>query len=194
MALHEDRSVRPRVSTKPLVSPRLRGHAKRMFDVVASTGALAILSPLIVVVAAAIKLESRGPIFIRETAYGYKNRPIQVLKFRTIRICGEAECSRESLLGHALLRSGIEGIPRLFNVLRGDMSIVGPRLYADPEHLVDHGIVPMLGDVKPGIATWGLDADGGLDPIQQRINADLHYAKSWSPLLDIKIIFAALLS
>lgn len=201
MLLDDDRSVGHPVRARSgaHVVPGLRVRAKRWFDIIGSTIALTILSPLILMVAAAIKLESRGPIFTRETRYGYKSQPIRILKFRSTMAGGaKASCthSQATLVGRVLRRTSIDGIPQFFNVLHGEMSIVGPRPYANPEHLLEYGAAPLLGDVKPGMTDWVPNTHfrNGMDSIQLRIRDDLHYARNWSPFLDVKIILAALLS
>jgi lipopolysaccharide/colanic/teichoic acid biosynthesis glycosyltransferase len=165
---------------------------KRIFDITAAAIALLVLAPLILVVSVAIKVTSRGPVFIREPVYGYKNRTIQVLKYRSTTTCAEDDCinSRVTKVGQVLRRTGIDGLPQLFNVLRGDMSIVGPRPYTSPQHLFDSGIVSMLNNVKPGMTGWRqlTACRDGFVPLEQRINDDLHYVQHWSLIRDIEII------
>ena len=169
--------------------------AKRIFDIVAATIALLVLAPLILVVSFGIKLTSRGPIFIRERGYGYNNRAVQVLKFRCTTACAEANCinGQVTQVGQVLRRTGINELPQLFNVLRGDMSIVGPRLYTRPQHFLDHRVVAMLGNVKPGMTGRVQIAEyrDGFEPIDQRINDDLRYARNWSLARDIAIILGS---
>jgi lipopolysaccharide/colanic/teichoic acid biosynthesis glycosyltransferase len=171
---------------------------KRIFDIAVATIALLVLAPLNLVVSVAIKVTSRGPVFIREPVYGYKNRAIQVLKFRSTTARAKDDCinSRVTRVGQVLRRTGIDGLPQLFNVLRGDMSIVGPRPYTSPQHLFDSGTVSMLDDVKPGMTGWQQITAyrDGFVPLDQRINDDLHYAKHWSLVRDIEIILKRLLS
>jgi lipopolysaccharide/colanic/teichoic acid biosynthesis glycosyltransferase len=168
------------------------GRVKRVFDIVVATVGLILLSPLILVVSAAVKLDSRGPIFVRETLYGYKNRAIQVHKFRSVKVSEVADQSNshETRVGRVLRRTGIDEVPQLFNVLRGETSIVGPRQYIGRRDLFEHGHVPLLQDVKPGLTS----SSGGLRTTEQRINDDLYYVKNWSLLLDIKIILMTLVS
>jgi lipopolysaccharide/colanic/teichoic acid biosynthesis glycosyltransferase len=176
-----------------------RFSAKRIFDVVAAVIGLVVLAPLILVVSVAIKINSRGPVFVREPVYWYKVRSIRIVKFRSTTgyaEADEADCvnSRVTLVGRVLRRTGIEGLPLLFNVLRGDMSIVGPRPYTSP-HLFDFDIDAMLGDVKPGMTGWERITENrdGFVPLERRINDDLHYAKHWSLTRDIEIILERLL-
>lgn len=178
-------------------TPRHR-RAKRVFDVVTATMCLTLLSPLALVAAVVIKLNSRGPVFIRETEYGYDNQAIHVLKFRSATTCAKANCTNSHVtqVGQTLRRTGIDRLPQLINVLLGDMSIVGPRTSTNPQHLYDYGLMPMLAGVKPGM-TRGVQITEyrhGFDTVEQRVNDDLHYVMNWSLLLDIKIIFAALIS
>jgi len=165
---------------------------KRIFDIAAATIALLVLAPLNLVVSVAIKVTSRGPVFIREPVYGYKNRAIQVLKFRSTTARTKDDCinSRVTRVGQVLRRTGIDGLPQLLNVLRGDMSIVGPRPYTSPQHLFDSGIVSMLDNVKPGMTDWRqlTACRDGFVSIEQRINDDLYYVKHWSLIRDIEII------
>jgi lipopolysaccharide/colanic/teichoic acid biosynthesis glycosyltransferase len=102
---------------------------KRAFDIVAATMGLIILSPILLITSIAIKLDSQGPIFIRETLYGYSNRAIQVLKFRVMTTCVEGNRinPRVTQVGQIVSQAGIDELPQLFNVLRGEMSIVGRR-------------------------------------------------------------------
>ena len=194
MALQDDGSIggNSRVRVLGNVVPALRpgGYVKRAFDIVVATVGLILLSPLMLVVSAAIKLDSSGPIFVRKTLYGYKNR-VRVLNFRSVRACAD-----ETRVGRVLRRTGIEELPRLLDVLRGEISIVGPRPYIGRRDLFEHGHVPLLEDVKPGLTSLTLinEATGGCRTTEQRISDDLHYVKNWSPLLDIKIILMTLVS
>jgi lipopolysaccharide/colanic/teichoic acid biosynthesis glycosyltransferase len=93
VALHDDGSIRRQSGARflPYVAPSLGGRrwAKRLFDIGAATASLILLSPIILIVSAAIKIDSRGPIFSRETLYGYRNWPIRALKFRSVHACQE---------------------------------------------------------------------------------------------------------
>jgi lipopolysaccharide/colanic/teichoic acid biosynthesis glycosyltransferase len=165
--------------------------AKRAFDVFAATICLTLLCPLILVVSVAIKLNSRGPIFIRKTKFGYNNRPIHVFRFRSA-----TARSHVTQVGRVLRRTGIDRIPQLINVLLGDMSIVGPAPSPSPRHLHDYGLMPMLAGIKPGM-TRGVqitEHHHGFDAMKQSIDDDLHYVMNWSIFLDIKIILAVLSS
>lgn len=169
--------------------------AKRAFDVFAAANALTLLSPILAVTAIAIKLDSRGPVFFREAQYGYQSRAIRVLKFRASIACGEAGHNgpRLTRIGRILRRSGIEQLPQLFNVLAGDMSIVGPRPSAGRQDLIVSNFVPSLSRIKPGL----IDPARTAEPLEgsrmaQRLNDNLHYAENWSLFLDIKLVMMKL--
>jgi len=196
MALQDDSSIgshsRVRVMGDFVPTSGPGGRVKRVFDIVVATTCLMLLSPLMLVVSIAIKLESRGPIFLRKTLYGYKNRPIKVIGFRSVKACAETNKtnSHETRVGRVLRRTGIDELPRLFNVLRGEISIVGPRPYAGCQDLFEHRLMPMLDGVKPGLTSLAQtpNAPGEFGTTGQRINDDLYYVKNWSLFLDIKII------
>ena len=195
MTLQEATSI-DRQSSGPApggVTPALviSGLAKRGFDVIAAAAGLALLSPVLLASSIAIKLDSSGSIFSRETRYGYRNRPIQVLKFRTL--TAGAEVGRGNLrltrIGRILRRSGVDNLPLLFNVLAGDMSIVGPHPFAGRPDTIDPGIAPLLSRIKPGMIDYAQTAEprAGDGMTERRIKDDLRYAESWSLLLDIKL-------
>ena len=120
----------------------------RLFELVAGAACLALLAPTLLLVAIAIKLDSRGPIFVRETRYGYKNRVIQVRKFRAATVCLEREQGtlRLTPVGQLVRQTGIEELPMLINVLAGEMSIIGPPPRTYP--------TASLNERKPGITSW----------------------------------------
>ena len=195
MGLHDDGSISRQSGARflPYVAPSLGGRrwAKRLFDIGAATATLILLSPIILIAAVAVKIGSRGSIFCDETLYGYGNRPIRVLKFRSAVTCGRTNRlgSRVTWVGRVLRRTGIDELPQLLNVLRGEMSIVGPRPYASRQNLFENTLMPLL-SAKPGMTGWSQikESREGFRTTKQRISDDLHYVENWSLLLDIKII------
>ena len=106
---------------------KLNEFAKRVLDIALATTGLILFAPILLISSVAIKLDSHGPVFIRAPLDGDKNRLIQVLKFRVVTACAENEQINHPLtwVGRTLVQSGIDELPQLFNVLSGEMSIVG---------------------------------------------------------------------
>lgn len=183
---------------------------KRAFDLVVATAGLSLLAPLLVAVAIAIKLESRGPVLFWQKRHGYNNTTINVAKFRSMSVCEQEPSfvqakpndSRVTRVGRILRRTNIDELPQLFNVLKGDMSIVGPRPHATAHNAMFEGrILPFSRrhNIKPGITGWAqINGHRGetntLEKMQRRVEHDLYYIDNWSFLLDIKIVLLTLFS
>jgi putative colanic acid biosysnthesis UDP-glucose lipid carrier transferase len=150
VASHSNRSVHQANSSAAArpdaQAPRLAEVTKRMFDIIAAITSLVLLAPILMIIAIAIRLESRGPIFVRQTLYGHNNRPIEIRKFRTVRAEGTQIKPRLTWIGQILRRTGIDELPQLFNVLSGDMSVIGPPPCDHPSAL--------LNKYKPGVTDW----------------------------------------
>lgn len=209
----------PRFGAIPLVSiskAPMRdwwGVAKWLEDVVISTLALIFFAPLLAVIAVAIKIDSPGPVFFRQQRFGFNNREFYVYKFRTMyqALCDDegAEATtrndrRVTALGRFLRRSSLDELPQLLNVLRGEMSIVGPRAHPTNMRLGDQLIHHRIREyaarhrVKPGIT--GLAQVNGnrgevksVEKAEQRVELDLLYIKNWSVWLDLEIMFRTVL-
>lgn len=174
-------------------------------------GALLLLLflPLLCLIAAAVKLDSRGPVFFRQKRYGYNNRLIGVYKFRsmyhektdhnadTLVRPGDARVTR---LGAFLRKTSLDELPQLLNVIRGEMSLVGPRphaLRAKADNRLYEDVVEEYAArhrVKPGITGWAQvngwrGATDTEDQIRQRVEHDLYYIDNWSVMLDLQILF-----
>lgn len=184
---------------------------KRIFDIVVSIVGLVVLSPLLIVTALAIRLDSRGSVFFRQLRHGYNNEEIRVLKFRTMSLSQDTDTQfkstiqndiRVTALGRILRRYNIDELPQLFNVLSGQMSIIGPRPQATAHNkLFEEKILPFARrhNVKPGITGWAQvngyrgPADT-LEQMQKRIEYDLFYIDNWSFFFDLKIILMTVFS
>jgi len=137
------------VTLRDILSAFRLGHAgKRLADIAAAIVGLALFLPLLLIACFAIRLDSPGPVLVRTTRYGYKNRPIQVLKFRLEGACAESDRSRAPLtrVGRILSQTGIDELPCLVNVLGGEMSIFGRSPSAHPK--------ASLSRTKPGMIRW----------------------------------------
>jgi Undecaprenyl-phosphate glucose phosphotransferase len=183
---------------------------KRAFDVAAASLGIVLLAPVLAAVAAAIKLDSRGPVFFRQTRHGYNNQAIRVFKFRTMSTMEDGQAFRQAKpndpritrVGHFLRRTNIDELPQLLNVLLGQMSIVGPRPHPVAlNQLFEQHIAPLSRrhNVKPGITGWAqVNGYRGqtdtLEKMQRRFEYDLYYIDNWSFLLDVKIIIMTIFS
>jgi Undecaprenyl-phosphate glucose phosphotransferase len=196
------------VSSAPLSSFDL--YVKRAFDVVAAIAGLILFSPLFLCAAVAVKLDSPGPVFFRQTRHGYNKQAIGVLKFRTMTTLENGtdfkqvrrNDDRVTAVGRILRRSNIDELPQFINVLMGQMSIVGPRPHATAHNDMFEGrILPFARrhNVKPGITGWA-QVNGArgetdtLEKMQERVEYDLYYIDNWSFLFDVKIIVMTLFS
>ena len=174
---------------------------------------LLFISPLLMCIAVAIKLDSPGPVLFKQRRYGFNNNPIEVWKFRTMHAdCGEASGifsqtkrgdPRVTRVGRFLRKSSLDELPQFFNVLTGHMSIVGPRPHA-VGHLYENRDLAEIVDryaarhrVKPGITGWAQVNGwrGETDTVvklQKRIEYDLYYIDNWSVWLDLLIMWRTL--
>jgi len=183
---------------------------KRTFDLAVTIPALVLFSPLLLLVAIAIKLDSFGSVLFRQIRHGLNNEPIEVLKFRTMKMKKSQEKFQQTMkddprvtrIGRLLRRTNIDELPQLVNVLRGEMSIVGPRPHATVHNDMYANQIKMMyrrHNVKPGITGWaqvnGLrGATDTCDKMRRRIEYDLYYVDHWSIFFDIKILLMTILS
>jgi Undecaprenyl-phosphate glucose phosphotransferase len=183
---------------------------KRVFDLVVAAVALIALTPLLLAVAAVICLDSPGPAFFVQRRYGFNQQPFRIIKFRTMRTLDDgpviAQATRDdprlTRVGRFLRRWNIDEIPQLFNVLTGDMSLVGPRPHAlshDQEFERRISLYARRHNVKPGITGWAqihgyrgeIDTE---EKIRGRVEHDLFYIDNWSLWLDLQIMFRTVFS
>lgn len=184
--------------------------AKRGEDLMLGTLLLAFLSPLMLLLALLIKLDSPGPVLFRQKRLGFNNNEFEVFKFRSMAhrpVAAEAavpqarrDDPRVTRMGRILRRTSLDELPQLLNVLKGEMSLVGPR----PHALVHNEQYAALIDdylgrhrVQPGITGWaqvnGLRGETDtLDKMRRRVEHDLAYIDNWSIMLDLKILFLTL--
>ncbi|WP_233979700.1 undecaprenyl-phosphate glucose phosphotransferase [Pectobacterium versatile] len=178
---------------------------KRIEDIVLSTLIIALISPLLLVIACVIKLTSPGPVIFKQTRYGMDGKEISVFKFRSMTVMendnsvvqAKKNDPRVTPFGAFLRKTSLDELPQFFNVICGDMSIVGPRPHAvahnEQYRKLIHGYM-MRHKMKPGITGWAqINGWRGetdtLEKMEKRIEYDLQYIQSWSLWLDLKIIF-----
>ena len=202
-------------ATRELTSPKFSPHksvrgfpgfVKRLLDVALSVAALVLLSPFFALIALAVRITDRGSILYRQTRVGMGGRWFTMYKFRTMHedaerdlgaiwaVPGDPRCTR---VGYHLRRFGLDELPQLWNVLRGDMSLVGPR----PERpeftrkfskeLSDYD---MRHDVRVGLTGYAqIHGWRGYTNLEERLRHDLYYLRNWSMRLDLYIVFMTLL-
>lgn len=176
------------------MNPFVARSIKRVADVCAASTALVVLSPILLGASAAIRIRMGSPIFFRQPRGGYKGRPFDVVKFRTMTAATgdknplHTDAARLTSLGAFLRRTSIDELPQLWNVLRGEMSLVGPRpfLYQyvarySPEQARRH-------DVVPGITGWAQVNGRNSLSWPEKLALDVWYVDNWSLWLDLKII------
>lgn len=183
--------------------------AKLLVDRLVALVALALLSPLMTGIAIAVKRDSSGPVFFRQKRHGWDGRIIEVLKFRTMyhgsafedgQKQASSDDDRVTPVGRFLRRTSLDELPQFINVLKGDMSVVGPRPHPvalNESYVRRIDAYMQRHRVKPGITGWaqihGLRGETEtLDKMQRRVEYDLYYIEHWSLWLDIKIILLTL--
>ncbi|WP_411902734.1 undecaprenyl-phosphate glucose phosphotransferase [Methylorubrum thiocyanatum] len=181
---------------------------KGMFDRLVGLMLLLALSPVMLAVAVAVKLTSPGPVLFRQKRYGFNNELIEIFKFRSMYVdlcdAGAAQLvtksdARVTPVGRFIRKTSLDELPQLFNVIRGDLSLVGPRPHAvqakAANTLYDQVVDGYFArhKVKPGITGWAQingwrgETDTS-EKLQRRVEHDLHYIENWSILFDLKIL------
>ena len=174
---------------------------KRIMDVILASVGIVLIAPILAAIAILVKLTSPGPILYRQERCGLNGRSFMMLKFRTMRMDAEAggaqmtaaDDPRKTRLGSILRATNLDELPQLFNVLMGDMSLVGPRperpvfvrkfKKSIPNYMARHA-------VKAGMTGWAqVNGWRGNSSLRKRVQFDLYYITHWNPLFDIRILF-----
>ena len=194
--------------TIPLFDSRIDGinrFLKRIEDIVIGSMILVLISPILLMIAIAIKATSPGPVLFKQLRYGLNGKSIRVYKFRSMKVMENGakvtqatkDDPRVTTVGRFIRRTSLDELPQFFNVILGNMSIVGPRPHAVAHNEEYRKLIPgymLRHKVKPGItglaqiSGWRGETDT-LDKMEKRIECDLEYIRTWSLLLDLKIIF-----
>lgn len=196
----------------PVLAPAMVA-AKRVLDIVGSAALLLLFSPVMIATAIAIKVESRGPVFFRQPRAGRRNKSFNLIKFRSMYVDAEErkaeldamnesddgvmfkirEDPRITKVGHFIRRFSIDELPQLFNVLRGEMSLVGPRplIFRETAALEERWHLRRL-ELRPGI-TGPWQVYGRSDsPFQEMVRFDYQYVAGWSLARDVELLLATL--
>lgn len=201
----------PLIEAAPLQMTRFDRFVKRLFDIAVASLTLVLLTPILVVIAAAVKFSSKGPVLYRQSRLGRNGRPFTILKFRTMRVDGINHASHGTAAegkaplyesrgklreeeritgpGRFLRRTGLDELPQLFNVISGSMSIVGPRPFVSAESTGTIGWQSRRYDVRPGITgLWQVSGRNNLSSGDLE-ELDYLYVASWSMWWDVKILW-----
>ena len=175
---------------------------KRLIDIIGALAGIIVFSPIMLIVAIIIKLTSKGPIIFSQERVGLHNRAFKMYKFRSMKLqAPQAEKvawttphdPRVTGIGKFIRKTSIDETPQFFNILKGDMSLIGPRperpYYVEkfkeeiPQYMIKH-------QVRPGLTGWAqVNGYRGDTSIEKRIEYDLYYIENWTIGLDLKILF-----
>lgn len=204
-----DYNISKKINGEISMSLKIYTLFKRIFDVVSSTLLLIILSPLFLILIVLVKLDSKGPVFFGHKRIGYKGEIISVYKFRSMVQNAEEvlrnftpeqkaefeknfkldDDPRVTKIGAFLRKTSLDELPQLINIIKGDMSVVGPRPIVQKEVVKYGKYADKLFSVKPGL-TGFWQANGRSDTTyDERVQMDMYYIDNRSTWLDIKIIF-----
>ena len=197
------------IESEPLVDitssrmPAWQQSVKRVFDITVSSVAILLLSPVYLYVAVRVKLGSKGPVFYKQERIGYEGRPFMIYKFRTMYVDAERQGPQLSQVndpritpfGHIMRKYRLDELPQFWNIIKGDMSIVGPR--PERKFYIEQieKIAPyycLVYKVKPGLLSWGPIKIGYSDTVEKmvdRLRYDIIYMDNMTLQTDIKILF-----
>jgi len=192
----------PLIEVNPEIMPAWQFSVKRVFDIAASAIALVVLTPMLLTIAVLVKLSGPGPIFFTQERIGKHGKPFRIVKFRSMVSNAEqngpqlssATDPRITGIGRWLRRTRMDELPQFWNVLKGDMSLVGPR--PERQHYINAimEVAPHyrhLNKVRPGITSWGQVKFGyaeNIDQMVRRLKYDILYIENMSLAVDLKIL------
>lgn len=209
-----DYNIPKKINGEISMSLKIYSLFKRIFDVVSSTLLLIILSPLFLILIVLVKLDSKGPVFFGHKRIGYKGETISVYKFRSMVQNAEEvlknftpeqkaefeknfkldDDPRVTKIGAFLRKTSLDELPQLINIIKGDMSVVGPRPIVQKEVVKYGKYAEKLFSVKPGL-TGFWQANGRSDTTyDERVQMDMYYIDNRSIVLDIKILFKTVIA
>jgi lipopolysaccharide/colanic/teichoic acid biosynthesis glycosyltransferase len=175
-------------------------------DVVFSSAGLILLAPVFAIIALVVRLSDKGAVFYRQIRIGLGGQPFTIIKFRTMREDAERDLGavwsvphdpRCTTAGYYLRRSGLDELPQLWNILRGEMSLTGPRPERPEftqEFRKQHDKYDLRHTVRPGLTGYAqVHGWRGLTSLEERLRHDLYYVENWSVVLDLRILCGTLL-
>jgi exopolysaccharide biosynthesis polyprenyl glycosylphosphotransferase len=171
--------------------------AKRLTDIVVAGVGLLVISPLLLLIGALVRLTSPGPILYSQERMGLDGKTFHMLKFRSMKVDAEQQSGavwcqkvddRRTAFGTFLRKTSLDELPQLWNVLVGDMSLVGPRPYLEREIPEMEQKEAIILRVKPGITGIWQVTERNASTFERRLHMDVEYVRSWSPWLDIYVL------
>jgi putative colanic acid biosynthesis UDP-glucose lipid carrier transferase len=185
-------------------APVGRSLAKRLFDVMTASGLLVFFAPMMLLIAVLVRATSKGPALFKQRRTGLNGKVFHIYKFRSMTVMedgnlrpAQRDDARVTKLGAILRRSSLDELPQLFNVVRGEMSLVGPRPHAISHDELYVTLLPTYTErfrARPGLT--GLAQVTGfrgemktIDCLKGRVEADMRYISEWSLLMDLKVLF-----
>lgn len=214
-----DRFVNAKISKFGAISSfNLTGHPltpleialKRLLDLVLGSAILLVSLPTLILISIAIRIDSPGPAFFFQRRYGFNQEPFRIVKFRSMRTLDDGRTIAQAVeddpritrVGRILRRYNLDELPQVFNVLAGQMSLIGPRPHAVPHDQKFGDVIALYArrhNVKPGITGWaqvnGFRGETATeDAMRQRVEHDLWYIDNWSFLLDLRILYLTIFS
>ena len=185
---------------------------KRIFDFILSLIGIAIMSPLFLIISIMIKCDTKGPVFFKQRRIGLNGKPLYIYKFRTMVTNAEeliASCSPEqkkeweesyklkddpriTRVGKILRKTSLDELPQLINIIKGEMSIIGPRPVVEEELSWYGNDVDLVLSVKPGLTGWWAVNGRSEVPYPKRCDLELYYVKNASLALDVRILLGTL--
>ena len=194
-----------RILAEPI--PPWEKNVKRMMDISVSMLVIILFFPLFVLISLAIKLDSKGPVLYKQERCGYRGRPFRLWKFRSMIQDAEKDCGpvwadkndcRITKIGNILRKLRLDELPQVYNIIKGNMSLVGPRPERDffvDKFKKDIPYYPLRLKVKPGLTGWAQikhNYDRSLDDVREKLKYDLYYIENMSLNMDFKIIIATI--
>ena len=180
------------------MSDPVKSKSKRCFDLIITTFGIIIISPFLLIIALAVKLSSRGPIIFQQVRSGLDCKPFTAYKFRTMVEGAERmglgyevaeNDNRITKVGDFLRKTSLDELPQLFNILKGEMSLIGPRPTIPSEVAKFTERQKIRQQTKPGMSGWAQVNGRNLLSWDEKIELDIWYIENWSFLLDLKILW-----
>ena len=188
-----------RVNRQKIKNPGIYFMVKRLMDIILSLSSIILLIPLFIIIGILIKRDSKGPVIFKQERYGKNKEPFYIYKFRTMRLDAPNDVSTEELkdsknyitkIGGFLRRTSLDELPQLFNILLGQMTVVGPRpVVLKEKNLIALRDIYGANNIKPGITGWAQINGRDLLSVEEKAKLDGYYVENMGFKMDIKCFF-----